>query len=204
MAVETTPTEKTLNRVATFLADPARSIERTLRIMLSTNHLGTDAAPVVHPVWWPRSRASSSTRARTNAPSRRKRSARRAEHRRHPGRSRWRPRPARPLGEDRARPADRRHPARAARRERIETGGAGIGGIEQQAGGEAAAPASGELPVLALDVVDHGGAGPGQHRRHHQADALAGAGRRHGEDVLGAVMAQIGVIEQSEHDAARR
>jgi type IV secretion system protein VirD4 len=43
-------TEKTLNRVATFLADPARSIERTLRIMLSTNHLGTDAAPVVHPV----------------------------------------------------------------------------------------------------------------------------------------------------------
>jgi type IV secretion system protein VirD4 len=42
--------EKTLNRVATFLADPARSIERTLRIMLSTNHLGTEAAPQVHPV----------------------------------------------------------------------------------------------------------------------------------------------------------
>ena len=41
---------KTLHRVATFLADPARSIERTLRIMLSTNHLGTDAAPMVHPV----------------------------------------------------------------------------------------------------------------------------------------------------------
>ena len=43
-------TEKTLTRVATFLADPARSIERTLRIMLSTNHLGTEAAPQVHPV----------------------------------------------------------------------------------------------------------------------------------------------------------
>jgi type IV secretion system protein VirD4 len=42
--------EKTLNRVTTFLADPARSIERTLRIMLSTNHLGTEAAPQVHPV----------------------------------------------------------------------------------------------------------------------------------------------------------
>jgi len=42
--------EKTLNRVATFLADPARSIERTLRVMLSTNHLGTEAAPQVHPV----------------------------------------------------------------------------------------------------------------------------------------------------------
>jgi type IV secretion system protein VirD4 len=42
--------EKTLARVATFLADPARSIRRTLWIMLTTNHLGTDATPVVHPV----------------------------------------------------------------------------------------------------------------------------------------------------------
>ncbi|MCL4765428.1 MAG: IncP-type conjugal transfer protein TraG [Hyphomicrobiaceae bacterium] len=42
--------EKTLARVATFLADPARSIRRTLWIMLTTNHLGTDTAPVVHPV----------------------------------------------------------------------------------------------------------------------------------------------------------
>jgi type IV secretion system protein VirD4 len=42
--------DKTLTRVATFLADPARSIERTLRIMLSTNHLGTEAAPQAHPV----------------------------------------------------------------------------------------------------------------------------------------------------------
>jgi type IV secretion system protein VirD4 len=42
--------EKTLSRVATFLADPARSIQRTLWIMLTTNHLGTDATPVVHPV----------------------------------------------------------------------------------------------------------------------------------------------------------
>ena len=42
--------EKTLARVATFLADPARSISRTLGIMLTTNHLGTDTTPVVHPV----------------------------------------------------------------------------------------------------------------------------------------------------------
>jgi type IV secretion system protein VirD4 len=42
--------EKTLARVATFLADPARSIRRTLWIMLTTNHLGTDAEPLVHPV----------------------------------------------------------------------------------------------------------------------------------------------------------
>ena len=41
--------EKTLARVATLLADPARSIERTLRVMLTTNHLGTEEAPVVHP-----------------------------------------------------------------------------------------------------------------------------------------------------------
>ena len=42
--------DKTLHRVATFLADPARSIERTLRIMLTTNHLGNEGAPLVHPV----------------------------------------------------------------------------------------------------------------------------------------------------------
>jgi type IV secretion system protein VirD4 len=41
--------EKTLARVATFLADPSRSILRTLRIMLTTNHLGTEAVPQVHP-----------------------------------------------------------------------------------------------------------------------------------------------------------
>ena len=42
--------EKTLARVATFLADPSRSILRTLKIMLTTNHLGSEEAPMVHPV----------------------------------------------------------------------------------------------------------------------------------------------------------
>ena len=42
--------EKTLARVASFLSDPSRSIERTLRVMMSTNHLGTDKEPHVHPV----------------------------------------------------------------------------------------------------------------------------------------------------------
>ena len=42
--------EKTLARVATFLANPARSILRTLWIMLTPNHLGTDQAPKAHPV----------------------------------------------------------------------------------------------------------------------------------------------------------
>jgi type IV secretion system protein VirD4 len=44
--------EKTLSRVASFLSDPARSFEKTLKVMMSTNHLGCgDAAnPIVHPV----------------------------------------------------------------------------------------------------------------------------------------------------------
>ena len=42
--------EKTLARVAAFLSDPSRSFERTLRVMMSTNHLGSDDAPEVHPV----------------------------------------------------------------------------------------------------------------------------------------------------------
>jgi type IV secretion system protein VirD4 len=42
--------EKTLARVAAFLADPARSIYRTLWVMLTTNHLGTAENPKAHPV----------------------------------------------------------------------------------------------------------------------------------------------------------
>ena len=42
--------EKTLARVASFLSDPSRSFERTLRVMMTTNHLGTEEVPEVHPV----------------------------------------------------------------------------------------------------------------------------------------------------------
>ena len=42
--------EKTLARVAHFLADPARSIRRTLWAMLTTNHIGSEDAPHAHPV----------------------------------------------------------------------------------------------------------------------------------------------------------
>ncbi|MFZ5617849.1 MAG: conjugal transfer protein TraG [Pseudomonadota bacterium] len=42
--------EKTLARVAAFLSDPARSFERTLKVMMTTNHLGSKDAPKVHPV----------------------------------------------------------------------------------------------------------------------------------------------------------
>lgn len=42
--------EKTLSRVASFLSDPRRSFEHTLRAMMATNHLGTPGRPRVHPV----------------------------------------------------------------------------------------------------------------------------------------------------------
>ena len=42
--------EKTLARVAAFLSDPSRTFERSLSIMMSTNHLGSADAPMVHPV----------------------------------------------------------------------------------------------------------------------------------------------------------
>jgi len=42
--------EKTLARVASFMSDPLRSFEATLRHMMATNHLGNNERPVVHPV----------------------------------------------------------------------------------------------------------------------------------------------------------
>src|SRR3546814_2274881 len=42
--------EKTLARVATFLSDPQRPFVATLKRMMTTNHLGTKDAPMVHPV----------------------------------------------------------------------------------------------------------------------------------------------------------
>lgn len=42
--------EKTLARVASFLSDPNRTFEKTLRAMMKTNHLGDRAGAKVHPV----------------------------------------------------------------------------------------------------------------------------------------------------------
>ena len=42
--------EKTLASVARFLSDPSRSFERTLWVMMSTNHLGTGDTARCHPV----------------------------------------------------------------------------------------------------------------------------------------------------------
>ncbi|WP_072389296.1 IncP-type conjugal transfer protein TraG [Hyphomicrobium sp. CS1BSMeth3] len=41
--------EKTLARVARLLSDPSRSIDRTLWAMMTTNHVGSEEAPQVHP-----------------------------------------------------------------------------------------------------------------------------------------------------------
>ncbi len=42
--------DKTLARVASFLSDPNRSSEKTLRVMMKTNHLGDRKTAKVHPV----------------------------------------------------------------------------------------------------------------------------------------------------------
>lgn len=42
--------EKTLARVASFLSDPNRTFEKTLRAMMKTNHLGGKDKAMVHPV----------------------------------------------------------------------------------------------------------------------------------------------------------
>lgn len=42
--------DKTLARVATLLSDPQRTFVDTLGVMMTTNHLGTADAPMVHPV----------------------------------------------------------------------------------------------------------------------------------------------------------
>ena len=42
--------DKTLARVASFLSDPSRTFERTLRVMMKTNHLGDRSKEQVHPV----------------------------------------------------------------------------------------------------------------------------------------------------------
>ena len=42
--------DKTLARVASFLSDPQRPFTATLRRMMTTNHIGTKDAPLVHPV----------------------------------------------------------------------------------------------------------------------------------------------------------
>src|SRR3546814_4936773 len=72
--------------------------------------------------------------------------------------------------------------------QRIISGRSDVGRIEKQRVREARAPAGGELPVLALDVMDDRRSGPAQQGRNDQPNALAAARRREGHDMFGAVM----------------
>ena len=85
--------------------------------------------------------------------------------------------------------------------ERVVTGRAQVGRIEQQAMRKARAPSRGELPAFALDVVDDGRMWPRQQRRDDEADALARARRREAHDMFRAVMAEIMPFEAAEEDA---
>ena len=58
-----------------------------------------------------------------------------------------------------------------------------------------------QLEVLSFDIVDDRAAGPRQERRHYEPDALAAARRCKTQDVLGAIVAQVLLIEPSKHDA---
>lgn len=75
--------------------------------------------------------------------------------------------------------------------QRVVARGTDIGRVEEQAVREASAPTSGQLPVLALDIVDDGRPRPAHQRRYDEADALAGPGRRERHDMLGAVVPEI-------------
>ncbi len=76
-----------------------------------------------------------------------------------------------------------------------------ISRVEQQAVREARAPASRDLPVLALDVVDDSGRRPAQQRGYDQADALSGSRRCEGQDVLWTFVPQVLVVMPTEENA---
>jgi hypothetical protein len=78
-----------------------------------------------------------------------------------------------------------------------------IGRVEQQAMREARAPTGGDLPVLALDVVDDGGRGPAQQGGHHQAHTFAAARWREGQNVFRAFVPQVLTIVLAEEHAGR-
>ena len=65
------------------------------------------------------------------------------------------------------------------------------------------AEARGQRPVLALDVMNDGRAGPGQKRGDDKADAFARSGGRETENMLRSVVTQIVALHPSQHDAIR-
>src|SRR3546814_19132568 len=75
--------------------------------------------------------------------------------------------------------------------QRVVASRAGIGRIEEQAVRETLAPACGQLPVLALDIVDDRRDRPAEPRRPDTAEALAAPGRAEGREVAGARVTEM-------------
>src|SRR3546814_7991967 len=81
-------------------------------------------------------------------------------------------------------------------------GGRGaVGGIEEQDAAVLRAKARGELPVLALDVVDDATPRPGEQCRDDEPDTLARSCGREAENMLCAIVTEIGAAHATENDA---
>ena len=76
-----------------------------------------------------------------------------------------------------------------------------VGGIEAQHPADTGAAGRGQLPVLALDVVDDQRARPGEERGHYQAHPLPAPRGRETEDMLWPVVAQVGPAISPQHHA---
>ncbi len=63
------------------------------------------------------------------------------------------------------------------------------------------AEAGGQLPILALDVVNDTTSRPRQERRYDKADALARTRRGETKHMLGAVMPKIGAADAAQNDS---
>ena len=61
--------------------------------------------------------------------------------------------------------------------------------------------AGGELPVLALDVVNDGRTRPGQQRGNDKADTFAGPGGCETQHVLWSIMTKVVAVELTQHYA---
>src|SRR3546814_17311713 len=75
--------------------------------------------------------------------------------------------------------------------QRVIFGGSGVGRMEQQDVAEARAPARGNLPVLALCIVNDGRAGPAQQRGDNTPEPFTAAVRRDVHDLLRPVVGKI-------------
>jgi hypothetical protein len=85
--------------------------------------------------------------------------------------------------------------------QRIVARRAGVGRIKQEAVREAATPAGGQLPILALDVVDDGRARPTEQPRDDKADALVRSCRCECHDMIGPFVPEVATTQPPKEDA---